>query len=81
LASIPKKFLKFYTKKKCFILNALFLYIVTYRNMHLPQWAETLLTFGTNYQLYSRANGSYLIMDTTFTLQVLEKHSYFQSTR
>ncbi len=47
--------------------------------MPIPQWTETLLAYNTNYQLYSRANGSYLIMDTTPMLQVLDKHSQFQN--
>ncbi|CAB5366472.1 unnamed protein product [Rhizophagus irregularis] len=44
----------------------------------IPQWTDTLLSSNTNYQLYSRANRSCLIMDTTPALQVLDKHSQFQ---
>ena len=45
--------------------------------MPIPQWTETLFSSNKNYQLYSRANNSYLIMDTTPSLQVLETHSQF----
>ncbi len=37
-----------------------------------------MLSFNTNYQLYSRANRSYVILDTTPFLRVLDKHSQFQ---
>ncbi|GBB92846.1 hypothetical protein RclHR1_20650004 [Rhizophagus clarus] len=46
--------------------------------MFTPQWSKILLSSNTNYQLYSRINKSYLIMDTTPVLQVLDKHSQFQ---
>ncbi len=37
-----------------------------------------MLSFNTNYQLYSRANRSYVILDTIPFLRVLDKHSQFQ---
>ena len=43
------------------------------------QWFEILLSSNTNYKLYSRGNRSYLIVDTTPSLQVLDKHSQFQN--
>ncbi|RHZ59174.1 hypothetical protein Glove_365g52 [Diversispora epigaea] len=43
--------------------------------MNKSQWFETLLSSNNNYKLYSRANGSHLIMDTTTILQVLDIHS------
>ena len=46
--------------------------------MPIPQWSETLLSSDPKYKLYSRTNGSYMIMDTTSVLQVLEKHSQHQ---
>ena len=46
--------------------------------MSTPQWSKTLFSSNTNYRLYSRINKSYLIMDMTPVLQVLDKHSQFQ---
>src|SRR5205809_613451 len=46
--------------------------------MPKPKWTETLLSSNTNCQLYLRENGSYLVVNTTPTLQVLDKHSQLQ---
>ncbi|RHZ67002.1 hypothetical protein Glove_303g109 [Diversispora epigaea] len=43
--------------------------------MNKFQWFETLLSCNKNYQLYCKANGSHLVMNTTSELQVLDMHS------
>lgn len=41
------------------------------------RWYETLLSSNTSYTLYTHADNSHLIMDTSSSWQVLDKHSQF----